>query len=206
MNRYLFYGVRTSVPPPDDIWHKLQATVCEFQRLYDWTHDPITLPSELNGLVNIQNNELNARLTLCFVLEASRLLPNRVWYLLDTGVALYCPLLICNGQAKPSLAHMRWYLQHHDPDPRYRYYQHLVTRQWSYGDHHPFLRPFLWEEPDRRSRSISTPTHLGDTCELLDMNHHPPDCRIQFATERVYRYPLTYPTLAPHTGRTHACD
>ena len=55
----------------------------------------------------VGSNELNAHLVIRFVIEASQLAPNTTWNLHDEGDALYCPLLVKNGLAKPDIDDMK---------------------------------------------------------------------------------------------------
>lgn len=112
---------------------------------------------EVRGFTKVRGNELNANQVIKFILESSTLVPNKVIYLHDEGDALYCPLLIKNGKAKPDKEDMESSLEYwnkkenydnlHNPEVYYnvieqeKYYKALLSKPMRFGDINQYIRP-----------------------------------------------------------------
>lgn len=111
---------------------------------------------ELRSFTKVRGNENNARAVIQFVLEASGIL-RKTMYLHDEGDALYCPLLILNGLAKPEESNIREHLEYwngeknadmlHNGGPwdvstRSEYFEGLLADPPDWGAIQQYIRPF----------------------------------------------------------------
>lgn len=111
----------------------------------------------LRGFTKVGGNELNAHTVILFVREASKILPNKVFSLRDEGDALYCPLLIKNGQAKPDIERMKDSLDYwqnrqdlhdggsYDVSNTETYYKDLIRINPNWRDIDQYVRPLIGE-------------------------------------------------------------
>ncbi len=103
----------------------------------------------LRGFTKVSSNEFNALAVIKFVIEASKLIPEQTFYLMDEGFALYCPLYIKNGLAKPDYKEMTQLIssnnQQSDADAytlsKLNYYTKLVELDLEFGDVNGYIRP-----------------------------------------------------------------
>jgi hypothetical protein len=128
----------------------------------------------LAGCTIAGGNEFDAHNVIKFVRDASIILPEHVFYLDDDGFALYCPVLIKNGLAKPDHARINYQLEIminnflaqknglYDPAKRIRFYEKLKDiNEWIEID--KFTRPVIvTEKPEK------TPEKNVDDFDDLD--------------------------------------
>jgi hypothetical protein len=101
---------------------------------------------EINSSTKVGGNELNAHTVIKFVVEASKILPDRTFYLVDDADALYCPLLIKNGLAKPDIdsinRSLKYWKDKQSVDTEiYKYYKKLADAEWGFTNINRFIRP-----------------------------------------------------------------
>lgn len=108
---------------------------------------------ELRGFTKVCGNEDNAYYVINFVLDCSKVFPKREFYLHDEGDALYCPLLIKNGLAKPDLKDVEESLRYWknnaylhsgncwDVTNAEKYYKRLLELKPDWGDISQYVRP-----------------------------------------------------------------
>lgn len=138
--------------------------------------------AHLRGFTKVGGNELNAHTVIMFILEGSKILPTKVFSLRDEGAALYCPILIKDGLAKPDIASMtdsleywkgREYLHnggHWDVGNTEAYYRDLINIDSDWGESDQYIRP-LCDKAGLNSRKPFKTTVLekGDIAELKDI-------------------------------------
>jgi len=107
----------------------------------------------LCGFSKTGGNELNAHTVIYFVAEASHIIPRQVFSLYDEGDALYCPILIRNGRAKPDLERIEHTLEYWkgrdylhdggtwDVSNAERYFHSLLRLKPSWGEITQYIRP-----------------------------------------------------------------
>jgi hypothetical protein len=114
-----------------------------------------------SGFCKTSGNELNAHAVIRFILECSFILKGIEISLEDEGNALYCPLIIKNGKAKPDIESIKSCIKHwnsggykellHNPESVWdvtnheRYFNVILERKWNYGDPQQFIRQILDE-------------------------------------------------------------
>ena len=117
----------------------------------------ITTFNYFSGFCKTSGNELNAHAVIRFILECSFILKGVDILLSDEGDALYCPLIIKNGKAKPDFPAIKSAIAHwnskgykellHRGNPHWdvteneNYFNAVLDRKWSYGDPQQFIRP-----------------------------------------------------------------
>ena len=116
----------------------------------------------LFGCTLAGSNEFDAHNVIKFVIDASKILPEYTLYLDDDGYALYCPVLIKNGSAKPDIARINYQLDNminnflhqknglFNPVKRINFFQKLQNyKEWT--DINKFVRPIIvHEKPEKR--------------------------------------------------------
>jgi hypothetical protein len=115
----------------------------------------------LFGCTLAGGNEFDAHNVIKFVVDASKILPDYVLYLDDDGFALYCPVLIKNGLAKPDHKRINYQLDNminnfmhqkkglYDPAKRIKFFQKLQNhKRWT--NINKFVRPLdVFEKPEK---------------------------------------------------------
>ena len=127
----------------------------------------------LKGFTKVSSNELNAHAVISFVIEASRLIPQTVFYLIDEGYATYCDLQIKNGLAKPHYGNIAEYLGNMDQDdkpnlsPKVDYLRQQLNSRPDYGNPSKYIRPLLNEGYLRERKQFQTKVLTGDNINQL---------------------------------------
>jgi|GEM_PF-6059726 len=147
MFRSIRYGIGTFDRVETRKQQQIHQLIDQYANLYHWTNEPPWISVQLQAVVNIDENELNARALIGMMLEASKILTDREWYLVDEGPALYCPLLVRNGLAKPN-AHAIWQrlsaVSNYSSAAKH-YYRYQLQQHPEYTSINAYLRPFRWE-------------------------------------------------------------
>ncbi len=132
----------------------------------------------VRGFTKVSSNELNAIQVVKFVLEASKLVPDKEFVLDDEGDCLYCPLLIKNGLAKPDKIRMTANLEYwkdkdylHDEGrwdvtSKEIYFKQLLKKNKRFGDINQYIRPIKTEAILSKRKEFET--MLIDTNENIN--------------------------------------
>ncbi len=138
-----------------------------------------TKKDSLRGFTKVAGNELNAHTVIIFIVEASRILPNQVFSLYDEGDALYCPILIRNGKAKPDLEQISSALDYWmekdylhdggcwDVSNAERYYHSLLRHNPTWGDIARYIRPLVKSGKPKPFKTTSL--HMEEMPNLNDL-------------------------------------
>ena len=127
----------------------------------------------LKVYTKVSSNELNAHTVIQFILAASKLLPEATFYLIDEGYALYCPLLIQDGRAKPKVDDIEEYLEHYNveeyPELKQKldYYTRIYDEGANFGDIQGYIRPlkdaaYLQKRNEFETKVIESSDKIGD--------------------------------------------
>jgi hypothetical protein len=122
---------------------------------------------KLYGFTKVYGNEIDAHSVIKFVIDASKLIPERDFYLFDEGEAIYCPLIIKNGLAKPDVDKIKNSLEYWkdgsgccdgglwDITQKAKFYSKLVrNRQWT--DVNKFVRPLKITNYEKKTKQVET--------------------------------------------------
>ena len=138
-------------PEQDEFVGRLKKSLINIPgaEIYAFSSDDIPddfQQDEIDTSTKVGGNELNAHTVINFVVEASRILPDHTFYLIDDADALYCPLLIKNGLAKPDIESINKTLKYWENKKStrteiYKYYNKLIGVKWKFTDINRFTRP-----------------------------------------------------------------
>lgn len=105
----------------------------------------------LRGFTKVSSNELNAHTVIKFVTEASKIIPDQIFYLIDEGFALYCPLHIKGGSARPNYPEIHNFINavSYNKDSYLKaktiYYKRLIKQERDFQSIDNFIRPIKTE-------------------------------------------------------------
>ncbi|RPI19633.1 MAG: hypothetical protein EHM58_01120 [Ignavibacteriae bacterium] len=128
----------------------------------DWDDE-----DKLYGFTKVYGNEINAHNVIKFVVDASKILPDETFYFIDDADALYCPLLVKNGLAKPDVESIRrsidYMKKNHsiregglwDTTNREIFYRKLI-KEWEWTDIYRFVRPLKVTEEIKKKKKTDT--------------------------------------------------
>ncbi len=120
---------------------------------------------KLYGFTKVYGNEIDAHNVIKFVVDSSKLLPEIEFYFFDEGEAIYCPLIVKNGLAKPDSAHICKFLKHWEEGNGLRdsglwditfkekFYKMLV-KEWEWTDIQKFIRPLKEKRSNRKRKEL----------------------------------------------------
>jgi hypothetical protein len=121
--------------------------------------------NKLYGFTKVYGNEINAHNVIKFVVDASKMLPDEIFYFIDEADALYCPLLVKNGLAKPDVESIKSSLEYlnekqdksslWDYSNREKYYLKLL-KEWDWTDIYRFVRPLKIHEEIKKEKKQET--------------------------------------------------
>ena len=150
MGRTLHYEVLG--PVSKDSQQKLRALEDRYSKEYPWTCES---PCLEYGWTKVCGNELNAHTIIRWIAACSLAVPNEI-RLYDEGDALYCPLLLKGGMAKPNEEKIISQLTYwnrpdtkarlHDPSvyfcvtPQETYFKMLLTVRPGFGPINNYIR------------------------------------------------------------------
>lgn len=208
MGRTLTYGV-VSGKIFSAQYPKLKRLYSRYCDNFEWTCE---YPDEISAewdlwFTKVGSNELNAHTIIKYVHEASMIIPKCVFNLKDEGDALYCPIHLKNGLARPDFEEMKknlkfWDGKEHlhdnglwDVTSREQYFKKLIELKPDFGDINQYIRPLADEAYLNKRKStatqtidISKPVNPSDIVKSFLENE-------KVTSDLNYKLPLTYPVL-----------
>lgn len=168
---------------------------------------------ELRGFTKVRGNEMNAHQVIQFMIDASKLLPERVFVLHDEGDALYCPVLLRDGTMKPDYESIRESLEYWrnndflhsgglwDVSSKEEYYKTLLQLNYGWGDSVQYIRPLNEKSVFVERKKVQTINLSLDEAENLPVIMS--DFLITEAkeSEQYYEDTKSFPQLK---GRNHS--
>jgi len=132
----------------------------------------------LRGFTKVSSNEFNAHVVIKFIVEVSKLIHEQTFYLIDEGYALYCPLNIQNGFAKPYLEEITKFINSNNQQSdthttsKLNYYKKLVESDFEFGDVNSYIRPikdqsYLLERAEFKSILIPE-KNISEIAQIMD--------------------------------------
>jgi hypothetical protein len=136
----------------------------------------------MRSFTKTSGNELNAQVVICFVIECSKILAGVQLHLNDEGDALYCPVLIKDGLAKPDRKKIKndislWnepdryeavHGKYEDVTKKEPFYNELLKRWFSFGDPNQFIRLVKAEAYLNKRKKFKTKNLTKDSMDNFE--------------------------------------